>query len=322
MPDIHSMRKIIPPVIVFLFVLTFSCKKKEDPMNTNTSVFRTFSSMDDVFAYMDQQSKTETFDAATGKSFYGNSGTRYFFPPYCFIDATGATISGNVQVVVTEWLKKGDMIFGGVLPVSDGMPLTSSGEIYVTATKGGNEVFIKPGMAYTAYVPGFGSKDTVMALFRGNTEGGTTANKVNWSISDTFKTHSYSYAKYFQDTVMMICDSFRFWNGDRFTGILNKPEFKITVTASGADAATASVMNGYALLDKENALMMLGNASGNVFNIDNLPDTSMHFISFGLIKGHFYGGVTAGKPKGGENFKLNMVEVDPKDFKAQINGLY
>ncbi len=113
------MKKLIVP-IVLLMLVAGSCKKKEDTVSTSTSTFKTYGSMDEIFDALSLKPKVVSFDAAAGSSFYGNSGTRYIFQPNCFQDASGATVTGNVQVAATEWLKKGDMIFSGVLPISDG----------------------------------------------------------------------------------------------------------------------------------------------------------------------------------------------------------
>ena len=318
------MKKVLIPVVM-LMLTTLACKKKNEPSNpVGTTNFKTYSSMEDVFTMLAQQPKVMIFDAGAGTSFYGNSGVRYIFPPSCFMYATGIVVTGNVQVEVTEYPKKGDMIFSGVLPVSDGLPLVSGGEFYVKASKDGQALFVNPGVSYKANLPQFGSKDTVMSLFTGNTNGGTATNKVNWQVSEPDTTIIKNrWIKYSKDTTEMICDSFHFWNCDHFMGLSNLQDFKITVTATNADISKVVNLLTYTLFDKDNALIPAQSpANNNVYEVKNIPMAPVHFVSFGLINGHFYGGVSVATPKTGENYTVTLTEVDPKDFKAQINGLY
>src|SRR5436190_1659145 len=81
----------------------FSCSK---PKTVSTTITPKYVSLDAVFAQLSVQPKTLTVDAATGGSFFGTSGTRYSFNPNSFVTATGANVTGSVQVQVTECLSK------------------------------------------------------------------------------------------------------------------------------------------------------------------------------------------------------------------------
>ncbi len=305
--------------VALLMLAIISCKKKDDTVSIPpTTIYSTYSSIDTIFTMLSLQPKVVSLLSDSGGSFYGNSGTRYIFKKSCFVDASGATVTGNVQISVTEYLKKGDMIFSGVLPVSDGEPLISGGEINVTATKGGQEIFIKPGMTYSVNIPQSGSKDTVMSYFRGNTTGGSIANKVNWKIPDSGKNREVYYTK---DSLGILPDSLNYTNADRFLTNPDYQSFNVTVNASGT-TINSNTLYTYALYDNYKGLWPLQNASTNVYSEHHVPNIPVHFVSFCLINGHFYGGVLGATPKTGSNYSISLTEVKPDDFKAQINGLY
>jgi hypothetical protein len=305
-----------------LTLIALSCKKQEDTTgNVIPSNFKTYSSMDDIFTSLSLQPKVMTMLADSGGSFYGSSGTRYIFLPGSFQDAGGVAVTGNVQVSVTEYLKKGDMIFSGILPVSDGVPIISGGEISVKVTKGGSEIFLKPGMYYQAKIPQFGSKDTVMTYFTGTAGANTNSNKVNWALVNDSTKHGIGYVVYNGDTITIFSDSLKFANADRFMTNPDYQKFSVTVVATGATASAASLLT-YALYDSYKGVWPLTASSGNVYSEHHVPNIPVHFVSMGLINNHFYGGVLAATPKTGGNYQVTLTEVKPEDFKAQINALY
>lgn len=325
------MKKILAPIALFLLLAT-SCKKEDPNNNVTIPTYKTYSSIDEIFNELSLKPKVVSIDAATGGSFYGNSGTRYIFQPNCFADATGATITGNVQIEVTEWLNKSDMMFSGVLPISNGEPLVSGGEVFVKATKAGKELFLKPGKTFQANIPQSGTADTTMGFFKGQPMAGDAANKVNWvettrKTTDTTGTwagvvRNIIYKPKPEDTLRMISDSIQFCNADRFmSGSINWQNFKITIVANGVTISDTDGLFTYALYDNQKSLWKCGwygAPVNNVYSEHHIPDIPCHFVSYALIKGHFYGGVLAATPKTGENYTVTLTEVDPKEFKAQM----
>jgi len=146
------MKKLSYPLAsCFLFAgLVLSCSKSYNDIAI-------YSSMDDVFSSLSVQSNVTTLDAAAGGTFYGASGTRYVFAPNSFQTASGATVTGKVQVTTSEYLQKGDMIFSKMLPISNNEPLLSGGEINVSASQNGQNIFMKPGTSFKANMPLTGS---------------------------------------------------------------------------------------------------------------------------------------------------------------------
>lgn len=124
-----------------------------------------------------------TVNAATGGSILGNRGSYIVFVPGAFRTASGATVSGTVQVKLIEVLDIGDMIlmnkqtagnFGGQLRM-----LRSGGEVKIEATQGGNEVFIVPNGA-VVNIPGGNNVDPLMDVFYGTED---TDGDVVWNLS-------------------------------------------------------------------------------------------------------------------------------------------
>ncbi len=318
------MKKLFIP-FVLLLLLTDSCKKKEDNNGTtgNTTVYKTYGSMDEIYAELSLKPKAVTFDAATGSKFYGNSGTQYVFQPNCFQDATGASVTGTVRVEVTEWMKKGDMIFSKMLPISNEQPLMSAGEIYVQATQGGQEIFLKPGFQFQANIPQGGPVDSAMIVFRGNTydPSGPSAGvtNVNWVPGKTDSSVGASIV-FNNDTVKIFADSLKFYNGDHYlTGVPTTNSTKLTVSTNGGTLAPEK-MQAYMLVDGKRSLWPIRDQS---FLAINQP---CHIVAYGLIDGRFYAGTVAivanTTPGIMNSFSLLMTEVKPEDFKAQLNVLY
>ena len=321
------MKKIIVPIFA-IAVLSASCGKD---YNRGTGLeTATYASIEDVFSQLSLKPKVVTMDAAAGGSFYGNSGTRYEFPANGLVDATGNPVTGNVQVSVTEYLQKGDMIFSEALPVSDGEPLLSGGEINVNVEQGGKELFLKPGVPFTAHVPTSGDTTSGLELFIGQpaSHKGTTGNKINWiqrrkdSIKANNNTIRYHYP--LTDTLDIVSDSLRFCNADCFMKSPNYQTFTITIAVKGASVPSQDALFTYAIYDGKKSLWKCGwygAPVNNVYSEHHMPDIPVHFVSFVLINGKFYGGIQAAIPKTGENYTVNLTEVDAASFKASVNLL-
>jgi hypothetical protein len=321
------MRKTLLLVTFFGVMVTLSCNKDDNGMNNNPSTLSTYSSMNEVFNLLRVQPKYVNVNGATGGSFYGNSGTRYVFPANCFQDAAGNPVTGTVQVEVTEYLKKGDMVFSKMLPVSDGNDLISAGEINVNGTVGGAKVYIKPGMFFKAYVPQSGTVPSGFQYFSGITPQDTSVSIVNWRafvdsgmnramifVKDTTKTK--------KDTLAFVCDSMKRINGDQYRNGSRSQTFNVNIAATGATINSGSDIRSYIFVDSVQSITSLGYSS-NPTTISNVHFDKMdiHLVVYGLINNKFYGGVFATKPTTGSTYTVTLVEVSPTAFKGQLNNL-
>jgi len=310
------MNKLLFPIVIAALFLGGSCTKTSSATN-NGDLLATYSSMDTIFGFLSAPAKYVTMNADTGGTFFGASGTRYIFPPSAFIDGSANNVSGNIQLVVTEFLQKGDMIFSGVLPVSNGSALFSAGEIYEYASQNGQQIFLKPGYTFQANVPQGGTPQSGMVFFQGYA-GTNITNKVNWQLSDSL---TYGSIIYDGDTISIISDSLHYCNADQFMDSPKYQSFTVTVGVTGASLSSSSTVYGYALYDNYKGVWPMTNFSGNVFTEGHVPNIPVHFAVFALINNRFYAGVIAAIPAKGSNYLINLTEVDPASFKSQLNLL-
>ncbi len=316
------MKKNLLVTLVLFAVIFHSCKKPDN--NTNPGVYATYSSIDTIFTMLQAPSKFVTFDASAGSSFYGSSGTRYVFPAGCFQDAYGNIVSGIVLVEVKELLNKGDMIFTKALPLSGTNSLISAGEIYTNATQSGQQLYLAPGASFQANVPQGKTPVPGMSFFSGNVIAGA-ANNVNWNAKDSTGTGSGAVI-YNGDTIDIISDSLHWCNADQFMSNPDFQTFKVALSVAG-NLTLPSQLNTYALYDTVKGFWTLGafpglsSYSNGVYSETHVPNIPVHFVSFCLINGKFYGGVTAAKPVNGGNYTIFLSQVDPTAFKGQLNNL-
>jgi hypothetical protein len=301
--------------LLLLSVFAFTACKKSSTTTSNSGPYSTMSS---VYSMLKPQSVMANMDAGTGGTIIGRTGTRYVFPANAYInDATGATVTGNVVVEVNEYLTKGDMIFSGVLPFSNGNALFSGGELYVNITKNYQRVSLKPYNFYQAIIPPIGTADVSgMGLFYGNSNLPNNANTVNWILNmDTASGYLY----YNGDTINVISDSLGFCNADRFMTNPNYQTFKLNIT--GLSIPVDSTVMVYALYDNYKGVWNISNTGGNVINVTHIPNIPVHFAVFTLSNGNFYGGVLGVTPQTDSSYTINLTQTSPTAYKAQLDGL-
>lgn len=261
--------------------------------------------------------RTIVFTPATGGSFYGNSGTKYTFPANAFQTVSGGSVTGTIQLDVTEYVKRGDMIFSRVLPVSNGEPLVSGGEILVTATQGSTKLMLKPGVTYTADVPQLGAISTGMQFFYGRIVN-TSVNPINWT--DTFTTHGAGYTVYKGDTISIVSDSAGYSSAGRYLSSPNYQSF--TLTINGATFDDSDHVQGYALFNNSRVVYPLMARYHQRFTETHVPNVPLHFVVYTVYHGDFYGAISSSMtPLTGNNYDLELIKVNPITFLAQVNAL-
>lgn len=289
-----------------------ACSKKDN--NTTPPANNTAAT---VFANQKLQPKTVTIDAGNDASFYGNSGTRYIFSANSLQTANGTGVTGNVQMQVTEYLQKGDMIFSKMLPISGSEPLLSAGELNITATQNGQTLYLKPGTTFRANVPG---NSTNMILFKGIANEDTTVSIVNWRQAKPDS--NIGVVVIGNDTTSIISDSLGQCNADYF---MTNPDYQnFTVTVAGVTLPANTQVLGYTLYDDYKAvwpLGLIGSYANGVFTEQHVPNIPVHFAVFTVINGTFYGGTLGATPSTGSNYTVTLSQIDPTTFKQQLNSL-
>jgi hypothetical protein len=268
------------------------------------------------------QSKKVSIDASTGGSFFGSTGTRYLLYANSLMTATGATVTGNVDIEISEYLEKGDMIFSKMLPISNGSALISGGEVNVVATQNGKPLFLKPYNRVYINIPTKGTPPTGMQLFTGQPTVDSSISKVNWilPVRDSSFYQIGVFVTSGIDTLHVISDSLKLINCDKFMGSANLQNFTVSFTANGASLTASADFRGYTLIDGAKQIMAMY-FSGDKYTEKYVPSIPVHFAAFTIINGKFYGGILGATPTTGNNYTVNLTQQDASTFKAQLNGL-
>lgn len=190
-----------------------------------------------------------TVPAGVEQTVYANKGTELNFHPNSFKDAYGNVItSGDVQVSIVEMYQTGAMISNRASTTAEGELLESGGQIYISATMGGQEVFAN------SYGVGFAQPDSAvapMSIFVGAPS--TADTTVTWTVADTSKPGRTSTATtttgapgvpttYRSRYIFDSCTTFGWINCDRFRSYTGtKTNVKITMPDSTYDKVNTTV---------------------------------------------------------------------------------
>lgn len=152
---------LIPGLIA---ALTFVSCKKDDP--TPPAPTPT-SNLSDYFSNKrDSKKQSFTINAGTYNQITGTNGVKIIIPANSFETASGALVTGNVQLSLIEILDQATMIMTGMPTVSGGNVLVSGGQLNLTATQGGAQVYLADNASINVMVP-VSVPDLNMALFAG-----------------------------------------------------------------------------------------------------------------------------------------------------------
>jgi hypothetical protein len=308
-------KHLIIAITAGAFISISGCNKK-DYNSAGTS----YTSIVQAFNEIAPQSKTVTLNAGTGGTFYGNSGTRYVFPANVFRTKTGAMVTGDVQITVTEYKDKADMLFSGVLPISGGQPLISGGETNVVAKQNNTELAIQG--TYQANMPMGTTHDPEMKVFSGH-ENGTNSGSpvplgVTWLLNETTSAGTIVYNG---DTTVITSDSLEFCNADHFMTSPNYQSFTVTLSTQGNVSFDDDKVQAFALYDQYNGVWQMYSIGNHVVNEYHVPDIPVHFVVVGLVNGQLYAGITGATPATGSNYNVVMKPTTPSELKAQIKAL-
>lgn len=306
-------KKILVASTLIMFALG-SCYKNEK------KDIPTYNSLTDAFATLAPASKTVNMDAATGGSFRGNSGARYEFPPNAFVTGTGTAVTGTVVIEVKEYLTKSDMLYSGVLPMTDSESLISGGEVYVHATQGGQELFLRPGTTYSVNLAQNGTPVAGMKVFQGHE---TTAGVLWVPKPDS----GIAKIVYNGDTIEMFTDSLEYANADKFMSTPHYQTFQISLSTSNgvaipaANYTTSTAIVAHCLYDEFNGIYKLLYTGNGFINVNHIPDIPVHFVVTALIEGQFYGGILGATPTTGNTYSVLLKPTTPAEFKTLIDAL-
>ncbi len=301
-------------LLLFVFAVSvFSCGKDYDSGSVLPSDTPGPYTLQSAMASVAVKPKVVTLNAADGGSFNGESGTRYIFPPNSFVSSTGEVIDGDVQVTVSEYLTKVDMLFSGVLPLSNGTPLISGGEVNVEAMRSGQEIKMDAGKEFTINMPQKGTPVAGMELFTGNMDSST--NSVSWTPASS----TSGSLGYMGDTISVSSANLHFINAD---GFYNNPiAVKININLEITGVSMNDSFLVYCLVDSVNSVYPLARPVAGTITNGNALSRPMHLAALGVINGNLYGGIIAITPTNEATYAIPLSKTTPSSFKSQLGVL-
>lgn len=306
------MKQIVFSVAALVVLASTSCiKKVVDPVSG------TFTTISALQTTLKTRPKVTTLNATTGGSFYGTSGTRYFLSGNSLMTATGASVTGNVEITTLECLTKADMILQNAYPVSGGEPLISGGEISISASQGGSKLYLKPGVMFAAYVPQDNGVVADMGLFFGGDTKGTPTWRIN---RDTARGGVFYYGG---DTITVYSDSLNWVNIDQFYTTATK-SISITYSAEGITANLTDITIVTSIDDRKSIMPLptyRGTKSGNVITEPNYPALNSTIAAYGIYNGNLYGATKKITPVDGLNAVVEMKKLSTTEFMNILKGL-
>lgn len=322
------MKKMLSVAAMAMICLA-SCKKA-DPVNNNgnnnnnngnnnNGGYR-YESFAREYESLAPQVKQVTIDAAAGASIYGNSGTRYVFPANAFQTASGALVTGAVNLELMECVRNTDFIFARMLTVSEGLPLLSAGSVMVKATKDGAAVFIRPGMNFTVKMPtAKGPSADAMSYFRGLETAGIPGSIISWAP----QVDSMFSVIYDGDTISMFPDSVGYHNLDKYaSGDFVSIDVKIDGLGS-TTLSTTDVLGYYLIAGTLSAGPLSGSSfSSNTFKSVRILKNKTHLAIAVISGGDFYAGILSNVlATSGSTYTVTVSKTTPAVFKAMLAAL-
>jgi hypothetical protein len=311
----RSLLLLLPAVAAMLL---FSCNKGDN--NTlNTTTPGGYASLDDIFNRTAPAATTQSIIVSQGGSILSRGGTRFIIPRDAFQTYSGAIVTGSVDVKVYDWVQKGDMVFGRVLPVSNNEALYSSGEAYIEVTQKGAPVRLRQGYTIQILFPQFGHLAGGDSAYVGRAVAGSS-NTVNWYGLDAGGT----VGAWSTDTIVLATDSFHYVAASHFLPNSGYHNFSITLNTPVALEQTMAV----ALFDNLKAVYPVSSAVNNTISAQHIPGGPIHLAVMGVNKGVFYAGIVGisgypGSPGPGTDstYQVDIRQVDPQAFRLQMNAL-
>ena len=302
------LRNIVFTISLLCIIGSISCSKKN-----NTNVLGPYS-MASVFSNMAVTPLTVTLNASSGGTFYGNSGTRYYFSPWSF-ERDSIAIVGDVQIQVAEYLKKSDLIFSGILPYSNGLPFVSGGAYYLNVMQGGQQVVIARPAKYQVYIPQQNTPPVGLGLFFGRPDDTVISNSINWQVADT----AHGGITYLGDTVVINSDSTHF--GCAGIAVGSVAHQNISLSVSAPITTFSDTIMAYAVYDSVNIVWQMQHVQNHVVTDSVILSLPLHFVVFTIINGDFYSGILAATPASGSNYSIYLTKSSPAQLRSKIDAL-
>ncbi len=114
------------------------------------------------------QALTYNLDANRLTTIVSPNGVRFTFPPFCFSDANGQPVNGEVRFLLREVFGKSQMVLSNLMATSEDRLLESAGQFLLQATQNGKPLQLaEPVTVEMPVIPSLSNKIAVK-LFQGS----------------------------------------------------------------------------------------------------------------------------------------------------------
>jgi hypothetical protein len=311
------MKRIISFALFLMSVSFFSCK----PSDNVTPPQGPYATLDAALGSVANPPKVYNLNASTGGSFFGTDGSRFIFYAGSIKSVTDTIVTGTVQVQLREFLGKGDMIFSGVLPISNGDPIRTAGAVNVNIVQNGIQLKTRLQGSYQVNIPEINAHTTGMKVFRGYAIS-NYSNGVNWQIATDTGFSGGAGLSYISggDSISIFNDSLGYCSASK---AIDTPNYQfVTVNVTSLAIPSGTRIYAYAVFANSKGIWQLTNISGTTVTDAHIPAVPVYFVAMTVVNGNFYGGVTpAFTPSTGASYAVNLNKTDPITFKTLLNGL-
>lgn len=222
-------------VLIFFSTLFFiGCKKDdviEDPIDV---VLLPYANLSELFEGEAPEKQSFSISPNTTQTITGAEGTKLTFYANSFVDAQGNVVTGQVDFELQEIYSKADMIWSERMTVaSNGQLLESGGEFLLSASSGGQEVFLNQDYFMEVPISSATSSPWQMELFTSTEMDSTwTPADSTWVGVDT-ATNNYQFN--FDSLTWINCDYF-IGTANSTTGFSVAPSISAGVNLTDVEA--------------------------------------------------------------------------------------
>lgn len=279
----------------------------------------TFQSVDELLSDMEPEVSSFTVDASTGGTFNTNRGSEITIPANAFVDGSGQTVTGNVDLEFQEIFNASDAITSGAFTISNGIPIGTGGAFFIGAEQNGQALGVSPGQSVQVQIP---SQQTnqAMQLFTGGTSINTSP---QWTPLDTAQFWAWmnvvgNYFNVNMNRLMWVnCDYFTnpSWEDPVHFDLLGRTG--LNSTNSQLFVVEQSNLATYPLQMGSNFSFM----NSEVRNAKCNSGVSQVVVALAIYNNTIYLGHTTITPAAGTTYPIQMAAVTQADLQAFLNSL-
>lgn len=181
----HSIMKTIKVVLFVSLLIASLLIPACLPESLFLDEIGEFDSIEELFDLLDEPSQNFSIRAQKGARLTADQGTILDIPADAFVDAKGNLVKGEVSVLLTEYYKKSEMMFGRLQTMSDGQLLLSGGSLHLDFRVGQEEVYSNPEVPMTVYMPLDEDDQNLwygMRWFRGEMNPANDLEAIDWTV--------------------------------------------------------------------------------------------------------------------------------------------